>query len=176
MKTVDAHRFQLIQHHQQIILKLQSEIAERVVDYNLQAKELYDQLVGNDVATLNAHIETLNEARSEIHAEMEGYFEAQPAEWQRSEDGKRYLDWMGGWDNEIDMCEVGDFEEIDEIEDSDLLVGSDFSFSETPDVETWPSEQSVSNICAKCGLVRPDNQVTGAHQLPNDTTCFGEEK
>ena len=54
----------------------------------------------------NEAVDEANEFRSDVHEEMDGYFNDRSEKWQEGEKGSDYSDWMNEWDMEFDQIEV----------------------------------------------------------------------
>jgi hypothetical protein len=66
------------------------------------------------IADYNAAVESANEFRDGVHADMEGYYEDRSEKWQEGEKGSAYSDWMNEWDEYFSELEVDPPNPVDE--------------------------------------------------------------
>lgn len=89
-----------------------SELQNRVDLFNQRVAELYSELVEPQVEEVNGALTGLQTVVTRIHDDMQEYFYDQSEDWQDSDDGQAYQDWMeqyaemeGGLDS-IEMEEI----------------------------------------------------------------------
>lgn len=101
-----------------------------IVEFNQQAKRLFETTVQSAVDDLNLAIEQVNLVTEDIHNEMQEEFDSNTEAWQESDEGQKFADWMSEFDSDKNLDEI-EVEEPTEVEGPEL---------ELPDAEEILSE------------------------------------
>lgn len=92
-------------------------LENEIEDFNAEKSRLYQKVAD----ALEKYNEALNEAReftTDIHSEMEEYYENRSDRWKEGDAGSNYQTWMDEWAN-IDLDEIS-LEEVADLEMPDM--------------------------------------------------------
>ena len=84
------------------ILSAQDDIENEVDEYNNRIQNLPVEEIKESIAAYNDAITAFNEFCGDLASQMEDHFDAQDEEWQLSDDGLDFQQWLSAWQCEAD--------------------------------------------------------------------------